>query len=119
MRDERLSSENHKFIFISVIDDRFEEIKKDTEEVLTRTMELPSEDMAINTLVGSDKAWYNMENFTRIATEHFEGEKFGELLKSGRFDLIVVEDSATIPAIKVLVRLETPIVAIMPLAETK
>ncbi|KAL5269663.1 hypothetical protein ACHWQZ_G003201 [Mnemiopsis leidyi] len=82
-------------------------------------MRLPSEDMAINTLVGSERAWYNMENYTRIAAEHFEGERFGELLRSGGFDLVLVEDSATIPAIKVLVRLETPIIAIMPLAETK
>jgi hypothetical protein len=121
MNDERLAIGNRKFKFVSVEDrdGRSEKIKDNTADVVESVLNLPSADMVANMIVGSDIAWQNMINFTAFTSEHFEGEKFAKLLKDGEFDLIVVEDSAKIPALKVLVRLDIPMIGLLPLADTK
>ena len=119
MNDNRLSGGNWKFTFVSVEDSRSQKIKDNTEKLLEGVLDLPSPDMAIDMLVGTDRAWENMVNYTEFAAEHFEGEMFAGLLREGQFDLIVVEDLAAIPALKVLVRLDTPIIGIMSVADTK
>ena len=121
MDDVRQEVGDRKFTLQSVedVDGRAQKLRENVEEMLEGILDLPSAEMVNNMVIGTEKAWQNVENYTEFAAAIYEGEQFAKLLEDVQFDLIAVEESATIPAMKVLGTLKTPIIGLMPIAATK
>ncbi|KAL5261603.1 hypothetical protein ACHWQZ_G007334 [Mnemiopsis leidyi] len=75
----------------------------------------PSDDMIVefmrvNVQVEEVLEWGN--DFKDMSLDYFQGEEFSELLNTGKFDLIVLEDSASFEAMVPLSRQDIPIMGI-------
>ena len=122
--DTRINIMNRGFHFIAFGKEgpRMESFLKRWDDAFKHFIHHPSEDMIVefmrvNLFVEEVLQW-GIE-FQTMSLDYFQGEEFSGLLEAGKFDLIVLEDSASFEAMVPLSQRNIPIMGLICVPATK
>ena len=116
--DKRVDLKDRAFHFVTILDadeDENYQFVKDWDTIMLHFMHHPSVDMMLEFLVSQAsieevKRW--MDDYNSVMLKYFNGESFPSLLDSNKFDLIVLEDTVSLPAMIHLHSRDIPIIGL-------
>ena len=118
--DSRVDMRDRGFHFISVEDEATsEKLMSSWTGVIEDILPLPSEDMLVDQITATEKTREACYTLSRTMKAHFEGEEFARTLEDGNYDVIVMDDYASMSAMVKLQEVNIPVIGINCLADMK
>ena len=114
--DRRESTKQRSFRVITYgDDDETGVVEKGIESLFVKALDYPSADMAVkfwDSLSTDEEMKKWGESLNNLTLKYFLEDEFSNMLNSNNFELVVVEDSVSLPALYPLFHLDIPIVGL-------